>query len=183
MTTCVGVRHAEPVIDRVVLVEGESDRAALETLAVRLGRDLPGERVAVIAMGGATNVAHHLARYGPGVRLIGLCDANEAAAFRRAFERAGREAELFVCDADLEDELIRALGVAEVERVIAEHGELGSLELLRRQPAQRGRSAQAQVRRFMGSQSGRKLRYARLLVQALEVERAPEVLVAVLAAL
>ena len=44
----------------VVLVEGASDRAALEVLAERRGRDLSAERVAIVAMGGATNIAHYL---------------------------------------------------------------------------------------------------------------------------
>ena len=39
-----------------------------------------------------------------------------------------------VCVVDLEDELIRALGVAGVEAVIAREGQLGSLRTLRRGP-------------------------------------------------
>jgi hypothetical protein len=38
----------------VVLVEGMSDQAALRTLAGRRGRDLDGEAVFVVTMGGAT---------------------------------------------------------------------------------------------------------------------------------
>jgi predicted ATP-dependent endonuclease of OLD family len=39
----------------IVLVEGDSDRMALHALARRAGRDLAGERVHVVAMGGVTN--------------------------------------------------------------------------------------------------------------------------------
>jgi predicted ATP-dependent endonuclease of OLD family len=41
----------------VVLVEGVSDRAALAEPARRRGEDLAASGVAVVAMGGATNVA------------------------------------------------------------------------------------------------------------------------------
>jgi hypothetical protein len=44
----------------VVLVEGASDQAALETLARRRGRDLGVEGVAIVPMGGATTIGHFL---------------------------------------------------------------------------------------------------------------------------
>src|SRR6478609_10862233 len=44
----------------VVLVEGISDQRAVEALAYRAGRDLPAERVVVVAMGGATNIGRYL---------------------------------------------------------------------------------------------------------------------------
>jgi hypothetical protein len=43
-----------------VLVEGESDRAAVEALATRQGLPLAGLGVQVVAMGGITNIGHHL---------------------------------------------------------------------------------------------------------------------------
>ena len=48
-------------------------------------------------------------------------------------------------------------------------------------PAQRGWPRDAVLRRFFTSQSGRKARYAALLVDALEPDRVPEPLTAVLA--
>src|ERR1041385_4306957 len=121
----------------VVLVEGLSDQMALRALARRRGRDLDAEGVAVVPMGGATNIARFLERYGPrglDVRLAGLCDAGSEGDFRRALERAGlgrtltraeRERLGFhVCVADLEDELIRALGAAGMEQVLDARGEL-----------------------------------------------------------
>lgn len=177
----------------VVLVEGMSDQRALETLAARRRRDLAAEGIAVVPMGGATTIGHFLARYGPrasDVKLAGLCDAGEARYVGRCLERAGvgpagdpTEMEalgFYVCHADLEDELIRALGPQRVEEVIAAQGELGSLRILQQQPAQRSRTVQQQLRRFMGSRGGRKQHYAPLLVDALDLDNVPRPLDGVL---
>jgi hypothetical protein len=177
-----------------VLVEGLSDRLALEVLARRRGRDLAVEGVAVIAMLGATNLGRYLARYGPSglnVRLAGLCDAGEEDYFARTLRRAGIGAGasraamealgFFVCTVDLEDELIRALGTDGVERIIEAQGELRSLRTLQRQPAQRGQPARDQLRRFMSGRSGNKYRYARLLAAAVDLDKVPRPLDGVLA--
>ena len=79
----------------------------------------------------------------------------------------------FVCEVDLEDELIRALGVAAVERVLDQEGELASFRILQRQPAQRGRATEHQLHRFLGTRSGRKVRYGQLLIEALDLARVP----------
>jgi hypothetical protein len=178
----------------VVLVEGRSDQVALEALARRRGRDLGAEGVAVVAMGGARNIRRFLERFGPGgldVRLAGLCDAGEEGDFRRGLEQAGLGSGLgradmealgfYVCDADLEDELIRCLGAAAVEQVVEAQGELGSFHTFQRQPAWQGRDSQQQLRRFIGTHSGRKARYARLLVDALDLTSVPRPLDRVLA--
>jgi hypothetical protein len=178
----------------VVLVEGDSDKAAVEALARRRHRDLDAGGVAVVAMGGVTNIGAHLRRYGPAgrdVRLTGLCDAGEAADFARRLERAGLGRDLdrpglaalgfHVCDRDLEDELIRALGVDAVLDVVAGQGELRSWHTLQRQVAQQGRTVEAQLHRFLGSKGGRKIRYARLLVDALDLDQVPDPLERVLA--
>jgi hypothetical protein len=180
----------------VVLVEGSSDQVALETLAARGGRDLAAEAIAVVPMGGANNIRRFLELFGPrglDVRLAGLCDAGEEGDFRRGLEwaglgsnlrRAGMEAlGFYVCVADLEDELIRCLGAARVEQVVEAQGELGSFRTFQQQPAWQGRSSQAQLRRFIGTHSGRKIRYARLLVDALELTSVPRPLDRLLAQL
>lgn len=177
-----------------MLVEGDSDRVALRTLAERCGRDLAAEGVDVVAMGGITNTRAFASRYGPrglGVPLAGLYDAPEEAQLRHGLAAAGLGAALepdgltgqgfYKCTADLEDELIRALGVESVEAVIDAAGEARSLRLLSGMPAQRGWRREAVLRRFLGARSGRKARYAQLLVDALEPDRAPEPLAAVLA--
>jgi hypothetical protein len=90
--------------------------------------------------------------------------------------------EVFVCEPDLEAELVRALGATAVEAVIAAQGELDSFRRLQRQPAQRVRSVEAQLTRFFGGRSGNKARYARLLAEALPPSRIPAPLAGVLAA-
>jgi hypothetical protein len=170
----------------VVLVEGISDQVALQALAGRRGRDLAADGIAVVPMGGARNIRRFLELFGPrglNLRLAGLCDAGEEADFRRGLERAGLGANLsradmealgfYVCVADLEDELIRCLGAAAVEQVVQAQGELGSFRTFQQQPAWRGRSSQQQLRRFIGTHSGRKIRYGRLLVDALQLTSVP----------
>jgi hypothetical protein len=177
-----------------VLVEGISDRVALHTLAERRGRDLDGEGVAVVPIGGAQAIARFLGVYGPQGRdleLAGLCDAGEEGDFRRGLERAGLGSQLtradmerlgfFVCDADLEEELIRALGADKVLEVVEAQGDLGPFRTLQKQPEWRGRPVEAQLRRFMGSGGRRKIRYARFLVEALDLGRVPRPLELVLA--
>ena len=171
----------------VVLVEGTSDQVALQALAARRGRDLAAEGVGIVPMGGARNIGRFLELFGPRGRnlaLAGLCDAREEDDFRRGLERAGLGVDLgraemaalgfYVCVADLEDELIRCLGPATVERLVERQGELRSFRTFQRQPAQRGRALQQQLRRFLGTASGRKHRYARVLVDALDLTRVPE---------
>jgi predicted ATP-dependent endonuclease of OLD family len=178
----------------VVLVEGASDRVALETLARRHGRDLVAEGVEIVPIGGAQAIRRFLELYGPrglDVRLAGLYDAGEERDVARGLERAGLGSDLrradmerlgfFVCDADLEDELIRALGADEVERVVDAHGDLRPFRTLQKQTAWNGRSAERQLRRFIGSGGGRKIRYARFLVEALDLAAVPPPLVSVLA--
>ena len=170
----------------VVLVEGSSDQVALETLADRRGRDLAAAGIAVVPMGGARNIRRFLEQFGPrglNLGLAGLCDAGEEGDVRRGLEWAGLGSDLgraemealgfYVCVADLEDELIRCLGTAAVEQVVEAQGELGSFRTFQRQPAWRARPSQEQLRRFIGTHSGRKIRYARLLVDALELTSVP----------
>ena len=191
--------HAASLLDRVdprtvVLVEGISDQRALEALAERRGRNLDAEGISIVPIGGAQAIGSFLERFGPqgsGVRLAGLCDVAEESLFRRALERAGLGSNLtragmealgfYVCVADLEDELIRALGAASVEQVVDAQGELGSFRTLQKQPAWHGRPVEDQLRRFMGSGGRRKIRYARLLVEALDLARMPRPLDRVLA--
>ncbi|WP_446220354.1 TOPRIM nucleotidyl transferase/hydrolase domain-containing protein [Micromonospora sp. IBHARD004] len=178
----------------VVLVEGASDRRALEAVARRGGRPLAG--VAIVPMGGITNIGHFLDLFGPrGLDrdLAGLYDVAEEGFVRRGLERAGLGAVLSreqlaargfqVCVADLEDELIRALGVAAVEQVVEAAGDLRSLRLFQRQPAQQDRPLAAQLHRFIGTRSGRKARYADLLAGALPPARVPPALDRLLARL
>lgn len=176
-----------------VIVEGISDKIAVEALAARRGRDLQAEGVSVISVGGAHGIGRFLDRLHLDccdVGLAGLCDAGEEAQFRHALERAGLGTDLsrpemeelgfYVCEADLEAELIRALGVAAVEDVLAAHGDIGAFRTLQKQPQWKGRPAEEQLRRFMGSGARRKIKYARLLIEALDLARVPRPLDGVL---
>jgi len=188
------VRDAPAGSCGVILVEGVSDQSAIEALAVRRGRDLSREGVFVVPMGGATNIGSFLGLFGPSglcARLAGLCDEGEEQEFRRGLVRAGlnpgpdrdglERLGFYVCVADLEDELIRSLGAPSVERLIAAQGELTPFRTFCRQPAQRNRAREQQLRRFMGTRSGRKAHYGRVLAGALDPARVPRPLDRVLA--
>jgi hypothetical protein len=172
--------------EAVVLVEGISDQIAVDTLAVRCGRDLALERAVVVPIGGAQAFARFLTLLGPagdGLRLAGLCDSGEELLLSRALAAAGicsaatrvdmERLGFYVCVEDLEDELIGAVGAAGVERLIDSQGDLGSFRTLQRQPEWRGRPLVAQLRRFLGSGARRKLRYARLLAGSVDLDRLP----------
>jgi len=165
----------------VVLVEGTSDRGAVEALARRRCRDLRAEGVAIVPMGGYGNLPRVLEEH-RGLRLAGLYDVGEERHFLRALG-CGDRAELegvgfYACVRDLEDELTRALGPAGMERLLAEHGELRAFRTFQKQPAHRARPLEEQLHGFMWN---RKQRYAVLLVEALDLERIPRPLDRVLA--
>jgi predicted ATP-dependent endonuclease of OLD family len=166
----------------VVLVEGTSDQLALDALARRRGRDLRAEGVAVVPMGGYGNLPRLLERYA-GLRVAGLYDAGEERHFLRSLRCGSREelerAGFFACTRDLEDELTRAVGPEEMERVLAEQHELRAFRTYQKQPAHRHRPLAEQLHGFMWN---RKQRYAVLLVEALDLARVPRPLDRVLAA-
>jgi hypothetical protein len=179
----------------IILVEGESDRVALQALAIRRGLDLERARVEVTVLGGAQAIGPYLRAYRDGEDrrcLGGLYDAGEEAVYRRGLARHGfgevtqrRDLEargFFCCDLDLEDELIRALGAPAVLAVIADQGDRQPFRALQHQAEWRGRPIESQLRRFMGSAARRKIRYGRLLVEALDLDRVPRPLDAVLSA-
>ncbi|MFF1920444.1 TOPRIM nucleotidyl transferase/hydrolase domain-containing protein [Streptomyces sp. NPDC058221] len=170
-----------------VLLEGPSDVAAVDALAASRSRQLTAEGVCVLSMGGAMSVGRFAALLGPsglGLRLTGLCDEAERGYYSRAFQRSGAaQPDFFVCAADLEDELIRALGVTRVQELVREEGDLRALQTFIRQPAQRGRAPQQQLRRFLGTKKGRKIHYGRVLVEALDPDRVPAPLDGLLASL
>ena len=178
----------------VVLVEGASDKLAVETLAERRGRSLEAEGISIVPIGGAQAIGRFITQFGPqglDLKLAGLCDAAEERNFQRGLERAGLGSDLtradlerlgfYVCVADLEDELIRALGATSVEQVVNAQGDLGRFRTLQKQPEWRGRTTEEQLRRFMGSGGRRKIRYAQLLVDALDLTQVPRPLDRVLA--
>ena len=172
--------------ETLLLVEGNSDRLAVEALAVRLGRDLAAVHVRVVSMDGITNLHHRLgelARRPVRPRVLGLFDAAEIAYVQRVLEGGGLGSAstlpelaalgFFACEPDLEGELIRALGVDRMQQLLAEHGEIARFRRFQHQPAQRGRPTDAQLRRFLGTHAGRKAQFAPLMIDALEEPRIP----------
>jgi hypothetical protein len=183
----------------VLLVEGESDRVAVEALATRLGLPLVGLGVQVVAMGGITNIGHYLVALagrepgtddGRGLRLGGLYDVAEERFVVKGLDRVGLRPSgdttplpalgFFRCERDLEDELVRAAGTERLLALIEAEGELRGFERLRGQPAQSGWTTTRLLHRFLGSKGGRKERYARRLVEVVPLERVPAPLAAVL---
>lgn len=178
--------------DSVVLVEGESDRAAVETIAKRLDRDMHG--VEVVAMGGSSPFPTYLndlvVDRGFSGRLSGLCDLAETNDLLRGLESAGFGADLspedaealgfFLCDEDLEDEMIRSIGTDPILEIFEREGELRGFHKFQNQPAWRGRALEDQIHRFLGIRSGRKVRYGSLLAKAVPLDRIPEPLAGVL---
>ncbi|MFJ2372273.1 TOPRIM nucleotidyl transferase/hydrolase domain-containing protein [Streptomyces sp. NPDC087769] len=193
-TAAVEARELAGGVRTVVLVEGSSDQVAIEALATRHGRDLDAEGVAVVPLGGATSIGRFLNVCGPpglGLPLAGLCDIGEERHFRHHLERVGLGSGLTragleslgfqVCVADLEDELIRALGADDVQQVIEAQGEIRPFLTFQGQPAQRERPVEHQLRRFMGTHSGRKALYAQALIAHLDLKRVPRPLERLLA--
>jgi hypothetical protein len=158
----------------VVLVEGVTDRLALEAVAARLGLDLGG--VEIVPIGGAQAVRRAAAEY-EREHVVGMCDAGEERYFRRVLGDA-----TFVCHKDIEDELLRAVGVPRVEELLAAQGELTTFRHFQNQPAWRGRPAAEGLPRWLQSADRRRYRYLPMLVQMLEPNEIPAPLAGVLAA-
>jgi len=186
----------ERIVDanHVVLVEGVTDQIAVEAFATRVGRELDREGVVVAPMGGAHAIDTFLAvlatRPVQPQHIGGMCDRREAAVVRAALARAGRgpvstDADLervgfYVCDADLEGELIAAVGPAATERLLDRHGDLAAFRRLQRQAPWGGRPLEEQLHRFLRSRSRRMHHYAGRLVDAVDLERMPRPLLGVL---
>lgn len=168
-----------------ILVEGRSDEAAVRAAARQLGHDLRAARVEVVPIGGAMAIRRALALYGPdgaGLRLAGLVDVGEVRHTCRAlfdglddepYPGALAAAGFFVCDRDLEDELIRALGPGRVLDLLAERGDLDRFRTFQNQPAHRGEDVRDQLRRFLGTTAGRKIAYGAHLVEVLHPGEVP----------
>jgi hypothetical protein len=158
----------------VVLVEGITDRIALEAVAAKLGRGLAAEGIEIVPIGGAQAIRRTAAQF-DGERVVGLCDVGEERWFRRVLGDA-----TYVCVKDLEDELIRALGPDRVQEVVAAQGDLETFRSFQNQVFWRGRPVEAQLRRWLQASDGRGKRYPPLLIAALEPNELPPPLAGVL---
>lgn len=163
----------------VILVEGESDRAALQTTAAVLRTGLSAD---IVVMYGITNLLRHLQEHADD-RVLVLYDAPEHHRVERALAHAeAQPSALFACERDLEDELIRAAGAERVIAVIEAEGDLAAWRALRGQPFHRDHPVEEVLHRFMGSIGGRKLRYASAVVAILRPDELPRPLVEVIQA-
>ncbi len=123
----------------VLLVEGQSDAAAVQVLSRSL--DLPLRASSVVAMHGITNLRRHLQVLSPAERArVGvLHDAGETRHVENILEGRDATVPTFVCMADLEDELIRALGTGRAVEVVEDGGDEAAWRTIGRQPFHRDR--------------------------------------------
>ena len=164
-----------------VLLEGTSDVAAVRVAAGLAGRD--PSAVTLVALGGATNARRVLGELVPARHsVLGLCDRNEAPYVLRALNHVGyavRDVEslprhgFWVCDRDLEEELIRAAGATRALEVLETTRLSTSFATFTRQPAWGGRPFADQLRPFAGAGSGRRELLAGALPAALTAEELP----------
>jgi len=173
----------------LVLVEGESDADAVRALSDLIGCDLRVRHTQICSARGVTNfsqVLREFARAHPNARFCGMYDLAEQQYVRRALSNAAvpiaahdslESFGFFACVADLEEELIRALGAEAVERVLEAQGELVSFRRFQAMPQQRLTPIEQQLRRFLGTRATRKIRSARHLVERLNIDRLPRPLV------
>lgn len=189
-----------PAVPTWVLLEGASDVVAVQVLRGARGVAPEDEPCRLVPMDGATNIRRHLnvaVAQADRPRVVGLCDEREAPFFVRALNahRAalGIEREVTlprlpelgfqVCRRDLEDELMRALGVDGTLAVFEELGLLEAFEAFTRQVAWQGRPMWDQLRRFGTTTSGRKELFAGAFAAAVGVEATPAPLAALLASM
>jgi GNAT superfamily N-acetyltransferase len=169
----------------LVLVEGESDAAAVRVLAERIGCDVAFHQIEIRSADGVSNFPRLLTDFvksHPGAAFCGMYDIAEERHVRRALGDAGiviavdeppASLGFFACVSDLEDELITALGVEKVERLLETQGELHSFRRFQAMPQHRQHAVGAQLHRFLGTRATRKIRSARRLVEALDLARLP----------
>jgi energy-coupling factor transporter ATP-binding protein EcfA2 len=164
----------------VILVEGFSDFLALQRLAALAGRNLDGEAVALIALEGESLFKHYLDLFGPGgleLDLRGLCDLDAESSWISRLAATGYPVSdrgslttngFFVCDPDLEAELVDALGAVQVEQVLDEDGAHASFEAFAAENA--GVAVEELQRRFIKKD---KIRWAPLLATRLTAQSIP----------
>jgi hypothetical protein len=176
---------AATTIPTLVLVEGDSDAAAVRALSELIGCDLGLAHIQIRSSAGVTNFSRVLEGFvheHPNAGICGMYDTADEWHVRRALTNvaipiAAHESleayGFFACVADLEDELIRALGTDEVERVLQAQDELHSFRRFQAMPQHRFSPVHQQLRRFLGTRATRKIRSARCLVQAMDIARLP----------
>ena len=167
-----------------VLLEGPSDVAAVNALMKTC--DIDPKPAELVSLAGITNVGRVLAEVRltrPDVDVVGLCDAADTRFVEKALSDDGMPVAdasdlpvygFFVCERDLEDELIRALGAERARDAIVGAGLGSPFESLRSQQPWVDRPLAEQLHRFCGAASGRKELAAGILASALAPDEVPE---------
>lgn len=168
----------------VCLLEGASDVAAVRRLMTAQAID-PAP-IELVNLQGVTNVGRvlkELRQVRGDVDVVGMCDVAESRFVERALAEDGLPVTdvtdlpiygFFVCEADLEEELIRALGPERARDALVGQGLGGKLEALRTQPEWADRPLAEQLHRFCGAASGRKEAAAAILAGELTPDEVPE---------
>ena len=114
--------------DRIVFVEGISDRIVACAVAHLLGHQLDRCGVSVVSLNGAGNFVPAIRLFGPsgfGIRLLGLVDKNEEKYPARALgvsEADLAKNDVLTCNADLEEEYATSLGVVDTVALLTGSG-------------------------------------------------------------
>jgi putative ATP-dependent endonuclease of OLD family len=115
--------------NRIVFVEGISDRIIVCAVAELLGHQLDRCGVSVVALNGAGNFRPAIRLFGPagfGIRLLGLVDQNEEAIPAGALGVAAvadlANNDVLTCHADLEEECATSLGIADTIALLTSSG-------------------------------------------------------------
>lgn len=169
-------------------MEGQSDKYALEAVAAKKKRNLDADGVSIVAMRGAGGIATFLTLLGPNglkLKLAGLCDANEQPKWARALESNGMGSKLDraamvaigfeVCDGDLEEVLIAAVGEKATLAIIDAQGDTAEFGSFAQQPTQKTKTVLQQLHDFLHGR-GRNITYAPLMVDAIDPAKLPAAL-------
>lgn len=136
----------------LIVVEGFSDLLAIRTLASKLGLSLDASGVSVLSLDGAGTFKYYLQLFGPqglDVQLRGLCDQDAESDWIVKLDAAGisvgnrsdLEAQgFYVCDPDLEAELLSALGTSTTQQIIIANEAEGSYSSFANQQVNQGKS-------------------------------------------
>ncbi len=154
-----------------------------------MGKNLDGSGVSVLSLDGAGTIKHYLRLFGPqglGVRLHGLCDEDAEGDWIDKLTNAGidvasrsdlEEHGFYVCEPDLESELVAALGSTGVNQVIAEQSAEGTYNSFANQPSN---SDKSEVEIQVSFCKLDKVRWAPLLSSALAPTSVPSPIAGVL---
>ena len=134
-------------------MEGQSDKYSLEAVAAKKKRNLDAEGVTIVAMRGAGGIGTFLNLLGPNglkLKLAGLCDAQEESKWAQALESHGMGSKLnraamasigfAVCDGDLEEVLIAAVGENATFAIIDAQSDTADFKSFAQQPIHRTKS-------------------------------------------